>query len=366
MSVTEITKDSITVGSGSLNGNGTFDHFLAAVKAHLTEEFTSQRIRGTDYANVYMGSLNVILQQAVQFELNRQSAALQADLVEAQIRRTEAEIIGINKQNALVDKQILKMDQEILVMEKEVIMADAKIENLQHQNTLIQAQIEKMGKEILLVDEQVLNMQVERQKMNAEVSLMGKQELKLDQDIEVAKQQVLTATEQVNLIKQQVINLAAELNKMNAEIAFTEQKTTNSGQEYFLLQEQVKKAKEEVTYTQQRTKTEMSQIYDTIDGVTVAGQVGRKNTLYTRQADGFLRDAEQKAAKIYTDIWNISKSADPNGLFPVQLLADPTKIDYVTDGNGGEIPRATGNDAVARLNNVLNKMLHGAGVSTSS
>lgn len=357
MTVTEITKENLTVGANTLNGTGTFDHLMVAVKAHLAEEFSSQRIRGTDYANVYLGSLNVIMQQAVQFELTRQSSGLQAQLVEAQIRRTDAEIIGIGKQNQLIDKQILKMDQEILVMEKEVIMADAKILNLQHQNTLILAQIEKMEKEVLLVDEQILSMQVERLKMNAEISLMGKQELKMDQEILVAEQQVLTAIEQVKLIKQQVINLAAELTKMNAEIAFTEQKTVNAGQEYFVLIEQVKKAKEEVLYTIQRTKTEMSQILDTIDGIAVAGQIGRKNTLYTRQADGFLRDAEQRAAKIYSDIWNISKSADPGGTNQIEILGN---VNYVLNNTTGVYDVVAADPAngsgYAKIREVLDKL----------
>ena len=41
--------------------------------------------------------------------------------------------------------------------------------------------------------------------------------------------------------------------------------------------------------------------------------VTKQQELYTAQKDGFARDAEQKAAKLVSEIWQISKGTDPNG-----------------------------------------------------
>src|SRR3546814_4927761 len=56
-------------------------HFLC----HLDEEFSRNRIKGGEYAQVYLGSLTQILQTATQFLLQKDQAALQAQLIQAQV-----------------------------------------------------------------------------------------------------------------------------------------------------------------------------------------------------------------------------------------------------------------------------------------
>lgn len=59
---------------GSTTGNGVFDKLMEAVKSHLKEEYDAQRITGSDYADVYMGTMQATLQTSVQFLLNEQQA----------------------------------------------------------------------------------------------------------------------------------------------------------------------------------------------------------------------------------------------------------------------------------------------------
>jgi len=45
-------------------------------------------------------------------------------------------------------------------------------------------------------------------------------------------------------------------------------------------------------------------------GVDVDSVVGRQKALYQAQSDGYLRDAEQKTAKILVDTWNVRRTTD--------------------------------------------------------
>jgi hypothetical protein len=74
------------------------------------------------------------------------------------------------------------------------------------------------------------------------------------------------------------------------------------------VQASIDKTASEVSLLDQKTLTEQAQILDTVNGNVVAGAVGVQKALQQAQADGFLRDAEQKAVKILMDTWQVSKS----------------------------------------------------------
>jgi hypothetical protein len=87
--------------------------------------------------------------------------------------------------------------------------------------------------------------------------------------------------------------------------------------EFNMIMKQIDKIGEEIGLLNQRTKTEQAQ--------TNASAMGENSILWTQrnlyrsQADGFLRDAEQKAAKMMIDTWNVRRTTDesldsPNAL----------------------------------------------------
>ncbi len=88
------------------------------------------------------------------------------------------------------------------------------------------------------------------------------------------------------------------------------------------------KTTSETALLDQRTKTEMAQILDTVDSVPVVGAIGKQKDLQTAQTNGFSRDAEQKAAKILLDSWSISRSVI-GAKFPVPSGAINTDIEDV-------------------------------------
>lgn len=173
----------------SLKGNGVFDVLMRASKAHLDEEFTRNRIKGAEYAQVYLGSLTQILQTATQFLLEKDQSALQAKLIEAQVK---------------------------------------------------------------LAEQQTVNAEVESRVMEASIC------------------------------------------KLKAE--------------YDILLEQRLKTISETTLLAQKTATEKAQTIGA--GVDADSVIGRQRMLYLAQADGFKRDAEQKAAKILADTWNVRRTTD--------------------------------------------------------
>lgn len=97
-----------------------------------------------------------------------------------------------------------------------------------------------------------------------------------------------------------------------------------------LVKDQSSKAQAEKDLLNQKKLTEQAQILDTVDGNAVVGIVGKQKALYTNQADGFLREAEVKAAKIFTDLWTIAKSTSPDDLeLALPLNVDQSSMDAV-------------------------------------
>jgi len=219
-----ITSDLTTKVVG---GTGVFDELMVATLAHLDTQYLSNRLKGVDYANVYLGSIQAVLQQSSAFLLAKDTAAAQVDLLRAQI-----------------------ISQGV-------------------QDTLGLAQVALAEKEL---------------------------ELKATQlDISLAELEIKQA-ELVNLPKQGVL-LDAQAIKINSEISLLKQKKL----------------------------TEEAQIKDTVAGVAVVGVIGKQKALYAQQTLGFLRDAEQKAAKIMADAFNIEKT----------VAADPSKVPSVLYGLDG-------------------------------
>ena len=77
----------------------------------------------------------------------------------------------------------------------------------------------------------------------------------------------------------------------------------------FILPAQEKLLKEQVEVQRAQTMNNRT------DGATVTGSIGKQKDLYTQQIDSYKRDAEVKAAKLFTDAWITMKTMD-EGLLP--------------------------------------------------
>ncbi len=194
--------------SATIDGTGVFDVLMRANKAHLEQEFTKGRIKGPEYATVYLGALDAVLSASIQFLLQRAKAQAEIDQIKAQ-----TVLIGQQTANAIIEGTVLTAQECKLQAEFDVLMA-----------TLL-----KTGQETQL--------------------LMWK----------------------VTTEKAQTMALGVDANSV----------------------------------------------------------VGRQKDLYLAQTNGFTRDAEQKAAKVMVDSWNVRRTTD-----------EGTVADHVNNLNDVAVGRA--------------------------
>ena len=239
---------------GERQGEGIFEELMRAMKSHLVTEYDAGRITGDNYTNAYVagmgGAMNTGAQYLLQIELNNQ-----------QVRLLDEQIAAAAKQVTLVQSQIDKEAQNLLYTVKQTLKLDSDI-------ALVDSQVLSQGKQLLVMDEQINNAQK-------------------DLVIKDSQNDKLLAEEL--MIAQQTSN---ELTR-NAQISVQTLKITS--EQAILLQ---------------RAVSEEAQTKDITSQGAVEGIMGRQITLYQNQADGYIRDAEQKAAKIMNDTFITRISTD--------------------------------------------------------
>ena len=115
--ITPITNEDLT--TKVVNGTGIFDELMTAANAHLDSQFKNERITGTQYAEVYLGQLQAVLANAVQFLIERDKTYLNNLLINAQIELA-------NKQAELAEKQIEQADKQLELLEKQIELQQAQ------------------------------------------------------------------------------------------------------------------------------------------------------------------------------------------------------------------------------------------------
>ena len=115
--ITPITNEDLT--TKVVNGTGIFDELMTAANAHLDSQFKNERITGTQYAEVYLGQLQAVLANAVQFLIERDKTYLSNLLINAQIDLA-------NKQVELAEKQIEQADKQLELLEKQIELQQAQ------------------------------------------------------------------------------------------------------------------------------------------------------------------------------------------------------------------------------------------------
>jgi hypothetical protein len=98
----EINVNNVT----NTEGTGTFDVLMDSINLRIESQYNANRITGSDYANVYLGSIQAALAQSIQFNL-------QKDLVEEQTSSAYTERV-------LKDKQAAKLGLDNVMKSSEV------------------------------------------------------------------------------------------------------------------------------------------------------------------------------------------------------------------------------------------------------
>lgn len=114
-----------------VDGSGVFDLLMKANRAHLEDEFNKSRIRGSEYATVYLGMLESTMQHALAFFIQQRKLGLEADLlaiqkqiaeIELEKAQVELEIARLNAQKIPAEIDVLKAQKCKLDAEYDVLM----------------------------------------------------------------------------------------------------------------------------------------------------------------------------------------------------------------------------------------------------
>ena len=73
-----------SVTNGTSNGTGALDRLMNTINLYLDDQYTRGRIKGTDYANVLLGSIQSVLSASLQFTLTEKVNEAQIALYDRQ------------------------------------------------------------------------------------------------------------------------------------------------------------------------------------------------------------------------------------------------------------------------------------------
>ena len=131
--------------------------------------------------------------------------------------------------------------------------------------------------------------------------------------------QVVTARVQLEVAKAQLATARIQAITAEVEFGLTKMKIATEDQQYCLLKVQTEQGEytlnnimpTQKTLLEDQVEVQRSQTLDTrTNGVEIKGSVGKQKDLYTQQITSYQRDAEVKAAKLFTDAWITQKTID--------------------------------------------------------
>lgn len=145
----------------------------------------------------------------------------------------------------------------------------------------------KLGLDLKLQEAQISLTTAQEEQIRAEAQKIPYEIQALQKQLELADKQIAQADKQLELTEAQI---QVQLKQLD------------------LMAEQLEQAKAQTAYYEQRTITEKAQ---TSAGVAATGSViGTQVALMNKQADGYDRNAEQQAAQIITNTWNVRRQTD--------------------------------------------------------
>lgn len=94
-------------------GDGVFDVLMRSIDLHLDKQYTYGRIKGADYATVYLGALQAVLQQSIAFVLAEQKAEKEIDLLTKQIDLASQQLLTEIENTRLINANADAKEYEV-------------------------------------------------------------------------------------------------------------------------------------------------------------------------------------------------------------------------------------------------------------
>jgi len=139
-----------TIGYDSNNaeykwvGTGIFDTLVNAVVGNIKIEYDSGRIAGAEYANVYLGSLQTVINTAATLWMQQPETEAKIDLIKEQITASQAET---EREDSLTEAKINQINEQIVYSKAETnredSVANAKINQINEQIAYSQAEADR-------------------------------------------------------------------------------------------------------------------------------------------------------------------------------------------------------------------------------
>jgi hypothetical protein len=335
--VTPLTLADLT--TQQIDGTGVFDALMKTFNLHLVEHFNKNRLTASEFGKVYVGGIEVILQQSMAFLLAKDRAQLEnLQLIEA-VTLSRAQVVKALGEVQLVRAQIQIAYLEAAEMQLKAYTARnqyaaSKMELVLGFNGVLDAEnkqkLTNANYEIAyaqthntLPDGGVVGGVVgtERDMKTVQKQLLGEQ-------YELARAQVrdtlstggafagLVAIDK--LIKQSQMDLAAE--QVDTQRAQTKD-TVKSGAAVVGILAKEKALKDaQSKLVLEQYESQRGQTRGTLStGEGVVGLIGAQTDLYKQQITSYKRDAESKAVKMLLDTWTARKTIDEGTPLPVAL-----------------------------------------------
>lgn len=329
LDVTELT-------TAEIAGTGVFDVLMRSVKNHVQEEHAKSRITGKEYATVYLEALQSTMAQSIEYLLRAKTLGFELD--------------NLGKQGVLLDHQAEIAIKDAQLKFAQIAQTQAQTELTEQQTKSAEAEAHKIPVEISLLRSNLELASVEKDLRIAQVGLAETEKdiavynlaNKTPVEVELLQAQTDNAQSQIALTEAQVVKITEEnkvipytIERIQAEIAnMTRQsdilekeleiKISNlalqdkqllladAELEVRRLELDVKRAEVEAAQAQAqlyaaKVLTENAQ---TMDSAHPNSVLGSNIAVLRAQAAGYARDAEQKAAKILVDAWNVQRNTD--------------------------------------------------------
>ena len=92
------------------SGSGVFDKLMHAINGNILVQYESGRIKGPEYAQVYLKNMQTAVVEAMKFMLTKEQIAKDLDLKQAQIDKLNDDKLTSAKQRDLYQRQIEGFD----------------------------------------------------------------------------------------------------------------------------------------------------------------------------------------------------------------------------------------------------------------
>lgn len=292
-----IPMDDITISE--INGDGVLDVLMTTFETHLQYQYDKNRIDGETYAKLYEAMYEPTLRYAIELTLQKEKQVYEIEILEKQR-----------------DKLVEDIRQQVYITNTK----------LPAEVALINSQKEKVDSDKALVDDTRI--------------------LKLPEEIKAIQADILYKQAQTALAQKQLDIADKELAIKEKELAIKEKSL-----ELMECNRKLACAKARVEQAQIASVDE--------DGnplIAVGTPLYWQNVVLEKQAAGFDRDAEQKAAKILVDTWAVRRNTNDTELPPETLdnsdiNAVVVKLAQGIGANMGTIDNDNAQVSTDRVNN---------------